>query len=110
MATNFDKASYQAPKGLEQEGGEPIEIEVIDPKARPIRQRERDLNAAGEARRQRTLALRAEVCRRAAAGETQAYIAAVLKIGRTTVQRYVKALQPPRRGRPPLKGNQHADA
>lgn len=33
MATNFDKASYQAPQGLDQEGAEPIEIEVVDPAA-----------------------------------------------------------------------------
>ena len=44
MATNFDKASYQAPKGLEQEGGEPIEIEVIDPKAVNIHAGDTDIS------------------------------------------------------------------
>ena len=44
MATNFDKASYQAPKGLEQEGGGPIEIEVIDPKAVNIHAGDNDIS------------------------------------------------------------------
>jgi hypothetical protein len=44
MATNFDKASYQAPQGLEQEDGGPIEIEVIDPKAVHIHAGDTDIS------------------------------------------------------------------
>jgi hypothetical protein len=44
MATNFDKASYQAPQGLEQDGDGPIEIEVIDPKAVHIHAGDTDIS------------------------------------------------------------------
>jgi hypothetical protein len=37
MATNFDKASYSAPKGMDQTDDEAIEIEVVDPKAVKIK-------------------------------------------------------------------------
>ena len=33
MATNMDKALYQAPKGLSQEDNSPLEIEIVDPEA-----------------------------------------------------------------------------
>ena len=31
MATNIDKALYQAPEGLDEAGTEPLEIEIVDP-------------------------------------------------------------------------------
>jgi hypothetical protein len=33
MATNIDKALYQAPMGLDDMGDEAIEIEIVDPES-----------------------------------------------------------------------------
>ena len=44
MATNFDKASYQAPQGLQDSGAEPIEIEVVNPEAVHIHAGDTDIH------------------------------------------------------------------
>ena len=36
MATNIDKALYQAPMGLDDMGDEAIEIEIVDPESMKI--------------------------------------------------------------------------
>lgn len=43
MATNFDKASYQAPKGMSETDSQPLEIEIIDPEAVKIKHGETEI-------------------------------------------------------------------